>query len=88
MAVGVENTGDGFSVLRKAGKQFHFSDLAVLPNTKKALGCQAATFALKNGLETSVIGIRRDDAARFTNTAHDTIRRYFGNKIDHFETGF
>lgn len=79
---GVEHTDDGFSLLGKGGKQIHFSDLAALPTTKKVLGFQSATFPLKNGSEMSVIGVGRDDAARFTNAAHDTIQRYFGEKID------
>jgi DNA helicase IV len=80
---GVEQTGDGFSLLGKGGMQIHFADLAALPKTKRVLGFQAATFALKNGSEMSVVGIGRDDAAHFSKAAHDAIRRYFGEKIDH-----
>lgn len=82
---GVDHTDDGFSLLGKGGKQIHFSDLAALPTTKRVLGFQSARFALKNGSEMSVIGIGRDEAARFTKAAHDTIRRYFEEKIDQVE---
>ncbi len=78
---GVEQSDDGFTLFGKGGKQIHFSDLSALPTTKKVLGFQAASFPLKNGSEISVIGVGRDDAERFTQTAHETIRRYFGEKI-------
>ena len=78
---GVAHNGDGFTLFGKGEKQIHFSDLAALPKTKKVLGFQAVGLPLKTGAELSVTGVRREDAARFIETARETIRRYFEKKI-------